>query len=107
MEHYLCGLAENDNGFTFKVAQDDCGERCGYVWMTSIQHRSFELYGHQLFLDAMWQQQNSVSWPYFGPVVINGDKGNETVCEAILCTESIDAYSFLLQSLFKMAPGRS
>ena len=65
------------------VATAEDGTTCGYVWMTSIQRRSFELFGHCLFLDMMKRMLNCHHWRYVGPIVLNGENKIETAAEGI------------------------
>lgn len=107
MENLLETLHRKDPGFTYKIAYAADGSRCGYVYMTPLMRRNFELYGSVLFLDAMKRQQNSVYWPYIGPVSLDGD-GRVVLCgESIICSERVDAYAFVVDAILEMAPRRS
>jgi hypothetical protein len=40
-------------GFMYWVARNSEGQGCGFMWMTPVMRRMFELYRNILFLDAM------------------------------------------------------
>jgi hypothetical protein len=107
MLHYLEGLARSYVGFTYRVSFDCDGIPTGFVWMTPVMRRQFELYGDVLFLDCMKRTANSVNWPYIGPVVVDGDCRISMIAESIVCSERLEAYKFVLDSVFDMAPLRS
>ena len=59
-----------------------------------------------MLIDAMKCQQNSLHWPYIAPCVLDENKTVAVVCESIVIEERLDAYKFVLKSLFEMAPKR-
>jgi hypothetical protein len=99
-------MHEEDHGFTYFVAYDSEGRECGFMWMTPVMRRMFELYGDVLFLDAMKRQLNSVYWPYFSIVLLDGFKKIGVAIEGIGCTERIDTYIWLVNGALTMAPLR-
>ena len=105
LAHYLRKLREADSTFTFRIAYDPKGAPTGVVWMTATMRAAFELFGEVLFLDAMKRKLNSLHWPYVGPVVIDGDKEIFVVAEGFVVGEHHEAYAWVLNSLFDMAPG--
>jgi hypothetical protein len=104
-EKFLMSLKKEDSRFDYRIAKDKFGATCGYCWQTPTMRADLEQYGDVLFLDAMKRQQNSVYWPYIGPVVIDGDKKVLVVAESIVCTERLESYHFVLESVFSMSPG--
>jgi hypothetical protein len=100
-------MNETDPGFTYRVIRDDNGAPTGVVWMTPHMRANFELYGNFVSIDAMKRQQNALDWPYIGPVVLDDNKTVAVIAESIICAERLDAYNFVLQSIFEMAPNRS
>ena len=54
----------------------------------------------------MKRQLNAIHWPYIGPVVLNSEKRIEVVAESLICAERHEAYVWVLQCIFKMAPRR-
>jgi hypothetical protein len=106
IERLLHDLAEKDAGFQYRVAYDDGGNPCAYVWMTPWQRAAFELYGDVIFLDCMKRKQNSVDWPYIGPVVLDGSNKIAVIAESICCSERLEAYEFVLRAAFDFTPGR-
>lgn len=59
------------------------------------------------FLDSMKRQQNSLYWPYFGPALLDGDNKIRLGCEAIMCTERLECYQFVVEAMYEMAPSAS
>jgi hypothetical protein len=98
-------LKTMDTRFDYRIAKDKFGATCGYCWQTPVMRADLEQYGDVLFLDAMKRQQNSLYWPYIGPVVIDGDKKVRVIAESIVCTERLESYQFVLESVFSMTPG--
>ena len=68
---------------------------------------AYELFGNYISINAMKCQQNILRWPYIGPVVLDESKTVAVIAEAIVCSERHDAYKFVLESIFEMAPKRS
>ena len=56
-----------------------------------------------VMLDMMKRQQNSADWPYCGPVLITGE--NKVACgaEAIVLTEDIDSYVYIMSGIYEMS----
>jgi hypothetical protein len=102
----LESMHKEDPGFTYCVAHDSDGQECGFMWMTPVMRRMFELYGDILFLDAMKRQLNSVHWPYFSIVLLDGFKKIVVAVEGIGCVERIDTYIWLVNGALQMAPRR-
>ena len=101
---YLEGLAAVDVGFTYNISQNDNGKMTGFAWMTSVMRSNFERYHSVIFLDTMKRRTNVHLWPYMSVVVVNDLGECQPVCESILMSEVNEAYTFLLQSAFKMCP---
>jgi hypothetical protein len=102
----LESMHKADPGFTYKIAYDTEGHECGFMWMTPVMRRMFELYGDVLFLDAMKRQLNSVYWPYFSIVLLDGFNKIALAAEAIGCVERVDTYIWLVQGALTMTPRR-
>jgi hypothetical protein len=104
VEKFLRSLKTMDPRFDYRIAKDNFGATCGYCWQTPVMRANLEQYGDILFLDAMKRQQNSVYWPYIGPVVIDSDKKVRVIAESIVCTERLESYQLVLESVFSMTP---
>lgn len=96
-------MKTKESGFDYRIVTNDQGESLGVVWQTAFQRECFRRWGDVLFVDAMKRKLNHLHWPYFGPVVIDCNSQVHTVCEAICCAERIDAYYFVIDSMFDMA----
>ena len=99
-------MHEADPAFTYRVDRDDNGCPSGVVWQTPQMRANFERYGCFISIDAMKRQQNSLHWPYIGPVVLDESKTVAVIAESIVLGERMDAYHFVLDSIFQMAPKR-
>lgn len=102
----LHDLRDLDSNFQFEVAFDSRFQPCGYVWMTPWQRAAFEQYGDVVFLDCMKRKQNSIDWPYIGPVVLDGDNKMIVIVESICCSERLEAYEFVMNAAFRFTPRR-
>ena len=47
---------------------------------------------------------NKIGWPYIGPVIINNKRRVQTCCEAIVTSEDIDTYSWIMKSMASIEP---
>ena len=76
----------------------------GVVWMTSVMRSNFEKKSQFICLDSMMKKTNKHLMPYMSVVIID-DLGNVQVCcEALMIGETFDAYMFMLNACFRMAP---
>ena len=103
---YFNNLASRDPNFAYEVAEDDQGRPIGVWWMTGEMKRAWFRYGDSLYLDSMKRQMNSLHWPYIGPVVLTSELNVQVVCECIIIEESLPAYAFVLNNLFKNGASR-
>ena len=95
---------EVDPGFDYRVARDSYGKVTAIVWQDRIQRGNCKNLLDVVMLDMMKRQQNSVDWPYCGPVFISGHEHSIALgAEAILITESIDAYVFVMNATYEMS----
>ena len=101
---YLENLADIDVGFSYNISRNDKGELTGFAWMTSVMRSNFERYHSVIFLDAMKRRTNVHLWPYMSVVIVNDLGESQPVCESVMMSEVNAAYTFLLQSSFKMCP---
>jgi hypothetical protein len=60
-------------------------------------------YSDIIYLNRMKKRENSISWPYIAPVVLNGNKKIGTMAESIFCSKRLDAYKFVVLAAFEMA----
>ena len=107
LEVYLRDLKQCTKGFDYSVAKDKFGQTTGVTWMTPAMRKSWLRYGDIMFLDAKLKKMNVLSWPYIGPCGIDNENRVCLFCESLVVTESFDAYTFVLNSLFGFEPARS
>ena len=76
------------------------------MWHTPAMHLNFHLLVKLIFLDSMKRKQNSIDWPYIGPVIVDGDDKLGVDTEAIMCTKRIEAYAWIMNQALSMTPTR-
>jgi hypothetical protein len=103
---YLKNLQKADKSFAFEIAEDESGRPIGVWWQTGKMRERWIQFGGSLYLDSQKRQMNVFHWPYIGPVVHTSAMKVATVCECIIIQESLPAYAFVLQNLFKHGPQR-
>ncbi|MGH7974653.1 MAG: hypothetical protein ACREBR_03940 [bacterium] len=106
MANYLENLQKKESGFTLRIARDSKGTPVGVIWITPAMRAAFERIGWFLCLGAMKRQLNDLKWPYVGPVVLDENRKVTVVAEAFVNSERLDMYSFIMRSIYEMAPGR-
>ena len=74
------------------------------VFMTADNRKNLLRYPHIIFTDAQARSHNRFGWPYMALVVKDMDMKIATTCEAIIITEDLDMYSWVLRSLSDMEP---
>ena len=105
-QDYLSVLSTRDKGFRYRCAIGPNGQVNGVVWQTASMRSNFERFGSYICIDAMMRELNTLNWPYFA-ITLNNEIGKVCVgCEALMCSERLEAYSFMLNSCFEMCPGR-
>ena len=98
---YFKNLQAQDPNFVYEVCTDNDGRPVGIWWMTGEMLKAWIRYGDTLYLDSMKRQMNVFHWPYIGPVVLTSEMTVQVVCECIILEESLPAYAFTLNNLFK------
>ena len=98
---YFKNLQSTDPTFVYEVCADNDGRPVGIWWMTGEMSKAWIRYGDTLYLDSMKRQMNVFHWPYIGPVVLTSEMTVQVVCECIILEESLPAYAFTLNNLFK------
>ena len=62
-------------------------------------------YGNIMFLDSQKRQYNRHGWPYIAPVIKNNENKIAVTCEAIVTSENIDTYVWVLKSIESIEKG--
>ena len=99
----LQNTRDEDPAFDFRIGRDTLGNVTAIVWQDGTMRGHCSRLLDVVMLDMMKRRQNSIDWPYCGPVLITGEKSITTACEAILVTESIDAYVFVMNATYEMS----
>lgn len=61
-------------------------------------------FGSLLALDMQHRQHNDQNWPYFAPVIKDGDLSIGVICEAVVITENHGSYAWVLKKMSEMEP---
>ena len=80
------------------------GRPLGIVWVTEMMKKRLLRFGTVLFVDYMKRKYNKESWPYCGPVILDGNNEIGVVGESLNLSESLDGYYFVLNWIFEMVP---
>ena len=100
-------LAKKDPGFTFHLAHDSDNKITVFVWITSYMRDNFERFDDCISIDVMHSTiRNAKGFCYITPVIKNEVGKINVVCEGFVISETHDAYTFVLDSLFKMCSYR-
>jgi hypothetical protein len=95
--HYLCQLHRKDPSFLFDIQRDENDTIVGICWQTATMRLDWDTCACCISLDGMKRQLNNFSYPYIAVTSLDG-YGNMVVCaEAIVVSERIEAYAWLLR----------
>ena len=98
----LTMIKEKSSYFNYRIWFDSNSKPIGVCWITSDMRKRMLRHGQILFLDAQKRQYNKHGWVYIGPCIKNHNNRTGTVIECLCIEESIDAYTWVLDSLFTM-----
>ena len=101
---YLRELQKIIPGTDFRVRYDISNLPDVIGWMTPFMKQNLIRYGDVLCLDTQKRQYNHIGWPYIAPCVKNGDMKVIVTSEAIVVTEDLDLYAWILKSQEEMEP---
>ncbi|KAI2489562.1 hypothetical protein MHU86_25031 [Fragilaria crotonensis] len=94
---YLCRLHQEDPSFLFDIQRDQNDTMVGICWQTATMRFDWDTCASSIALDGMKRQLNSFCYPYIAVTGIDG-YGHMVVCaEAIVISERIEAYAWLLR----------
>ena len=94
---YLCRLHQEDPSFLFDIQRDENDTMVGICWQTATMRFDWDTCASSIALDGMKRQLNNFSYPYIAVTGIDG-YGHMVVCaEAIVISERIEAYAWLLR----------
>ena len=101
---FLRRCKEEIPGFDFRIRLNERNHPCSLVFTTSNGRNNAIRYGDVISLDMQHRQHNKHNWPYFGPVVKTSDMSIGVICEAIVISETIDSYAWVLKKMVEMEP---
>ena len=108
IQYILEFLASKNPGFTFNLTHNNDDKITGIVWMTSYMRVNIERFGNYISIDIIHLSVcNAKNFCYIAPVIKNEVGKIHVVCEGFAISETHDAYTFFLDSLFKMCPLRN
>ena len=103
----LESLAKTDSGFIFHLVHDIDNKVTNIVWITSYMCDNFEKFGNCISIDIMHSSIcNAKDFCFIAPIIKNGIGKINIVCEGFVISETHDAYTFVLDSLFNVCPLR-
>ena len=107
-QYALESLASKDPGYAFNLAHGNDNKVTGIIWMTSYMRDKFERFGNFISIDIMHSSVcNAKEFCYISPIITNEVGKINVVCEGFVISEIHDAYTFVLDSLFKICPLRN
>ena len=94
---FLCRLHQEDPFFLFDIQRDANDTMVGICWQTGTMRFDWDTCASSIALDGMKRQLNNVCYPYISITALDG-YGQIAVCaEAIVISERIEAYAWLLR----------
>ena len=72
--------------------------------MTSVMRSNFEIYSQYISVDAIKSKTNDNLFPYMAIVVTEDMNKVQVCCETLIFSERHEAYNFMINSTFEMAP---
>jgi len=104
---YLELLKKSDDNFDYRTVSDSNEQIIGIAYQTGAMRAAFDLFGENISLDAMKKTLNTSNYPYFAATVIRDDGMIDIALEAIIRSENVFAYHFLIKSMLDMAHKRT
>ena len=96
---------KNMPGFDYRICLDkDTKRPIAIVFMTADNRKNLLRYPSIIFTDAQARSHNRFGWPYMALVVKDMDMKIATTCEALVITEDLDMYSWVIRSQSDMEP---
>ncbi|KAI2514180.1 hypothetical protein MHU86_73 [Fragilaria crotonensis] len=93
---YLCQLHQEDPSFLFDIQRYENDTMVGICWQTATRRFDWDTCASSIALDGMKRQLDNFCYPYIAVTGIDG-YGQMVVCtEAIVKSEQIEAYVWLL-----------
>jgi hypothetical protein len=105
IEKYLNLLAESDSSFKGRRVSDANGLPTGYMWQTGVHRNDLKLYGSTLFVDRLGHPLNNKGWPLMTIAMLSGEKKVCVACDAIIISERVDGYAWLIKACVEQTPG--
>ena len=106
-QYILKSLTSIDPGFIFNLAHNNDNNVTGIIWMTFYMRDNFVRFGNYLSIDVMHLSIcNAKEYCCIVPVVNNEIEKINIVWEGFFITEKYNAYTFILELLFKVCPLR-
>ena len=91
-------------GFDFRIRLNKHNHQCSLVFTAANGRNKAIRYRDAISLDMQHRQHNKHNWPYYGPIVKTSDMSIGMICEAIVISEDIDSYAWVLKKMVDMEP---
>ena len=91
-------------GFDFRIRLNNKNHPCALMFTTPNGRSNAIRFGDILSLDMQHRQHNNHNWPYFAPVVKDGEMNIGVICESIVISEDIDSYAWVIRKMVEIEP---
>ena len=101
---FLKTLKRKISGFDYRVLYDDLHQPTGIMWMFPEQRQFLIRFASILFLDMRKAMANTLNYPYCAITMMDQNRSPIVGGEALVCTESLANYQWLLESAASIEP---
>ena len=94
---YLKRCKKEIPGFDFRIRLNEKNHPCSLIFTTPNGRMNAIRYEEVIMIDMQNKQHNIQNWSYFAPVIKDMDMKVGVICEAIVISEDIDTYAWVLK----------
>ena len=91
-------------GLSYRLRYDENQLPDAIMWMTPDMKNNLIRYGDVMFLDAQKNEYNHFGWPYIGITLMNGSNRICVCTEAIVTSEDLNVYAWILKTMSELVP---
>ena len=102
--HFLTKCKTEITGFDYRIQYGSDGKPTAVMYMTPRMRYNLIRYSNIMFLDSQKRQYNRLGWPYIGPVVRTNENKTAVTAEAIVTSENVDTYVWVLKAMQSIEP---
>ena len=92
-----------DVGFDFRVARNKQNKPWGICWQTGTMRAHCQEGLLDVIMFDMMKRQINSPWPYCGPIMLTGKNKIVCACEAIVFSETTNAYRWIMECIYDMS----